>query len=107
MHHIAKQVGIRIRDTRQRKKLTQEEVAEKAAINATYYGRVERGDTNVSLNLLADISVALEVPLIELLDVSPEQSSEIMISEIVNAIQKLPKKEIFRLYQMYNLLFPA
>jgi len=105
MPDIAKQVGTRIREIRQLKKLTQEEVAEKSAVNATYYGRVERGDANVSLKLLADISVALGVSLVELMDVGPAHSSEAMASELVEAIRKLPEKEVCRLYRMYPLLF--
>jgi len=105
MQDIAKQVGARIRGIRQLKKLTQEEVAEKSAVNATYYGRVERGDANVSLKLLADISVALGVSLVELMDVGPAHSSEAMASELVEAIRELPEKEVCRLYRMYPLLF--
>ena len=105
MQDIARQVGARIREIRQRKKLTQEIVAEKAAVNASYYGRVERGDANVSLKLLVDISVALEVPLVELVDVSPPRSPETMASELAEAIRALSEKDVCRLYRIYPLFF--
>jgi transcriptional regulator with XRE-family HTH domain len=105
MQDMAKQVGARIREIRQRKKLTQEQVAERAAVNATYYGRVERGDANVSLKLLADISTAMEASLVELVDVGPARSPEAMASELVGAIRELPEKEVCRLYRMFPLLF--
>ena len=71
-------------------------------MNATYYGRVERGDANVSLK-----SFALEATLVELVDVSPVRSPEIIVSELVKSIRELPEKEVCRLYRMYPLLFQS
>lgn len=42
-------IGERIRQIRKAKGLTQEELAEKAGINASYMGTVERGDRNISI----------------------------------------------------------
>ena len=43
------------------KGLTQEVLAEKADLHANYFGRVERGEEDVSLNALRRIAKALEL----------------------------------------------
>jgi transcriptional regulator with XRE-family HTH domain len=69
MRDIAKKVGLRIRDVRRQKRLTQEQVAEAAKVNPAYYGRIERGETNVSIERLSNIANVLDVPAAFLLDI--------------------------------------
>jgi transcriptional regulator with XRE-family HTH domain len=107
MQDVVKKVGCRIRETRRQKGLTQEEVAEKAAVNATYYGRIERGEANVSLELLAAIAEALATTLVSLVDIDPPLSSKEMLSELTSAMETLPDTEIQRLYRVYPCLFQA
>jgi transcriptional regulator with XRE-family HTH domain len=47
--------------------LSQEELADRAQVHRTFIGHVERGETNVSLDNIARISEALEVPASDLL----------------------------------------
>lgn len=54
-------IGERIRQVRKSKGLTQEELAEKAGINASYMGTVERGDRNISIETLEKIMKGLDV----------------------------------------------
>jgi transcriptional regulator with XRE-family HTH domain len=68
MRDITKRAGVKIRALRRLKGLTQEQVAEAAQINHSYYGRIERGEANVSLELLAAIAEALDVRAATLLD---------------------------------------
>lgn len=56
-------VGKNIRRIRQRKGLTQEELAFESEIDLTYIGGIERGKRNPSLLLMARIAGALSVPL--------------------------------------------
>ncbi len=62
MSDLAQITGQRIRMYRQQKKLTQEELAERAGLHNTYIGQVERGEKNLTLNSLEKILKALEVP---------------------------------------------
>lgn len=59
-----KQLGLQLKETREQKKLTQAEVAEKAGITVTYYAMIERGEVNPSL---AKIKKLLKVLGLELL----------------------------------------
>lgn len=61
-----KELGIQMKEARETKKLTQEEVAKKTGMTATYYAMIERGEVNPSwekvnriLNVL-DLKISIE-----------------------------------------------
>ncbi len=56
-----KEVGIKIKAAREKKRMTQAEVAEKADMNTNYYACIERGEVNPSLDKLYAIIKALGV----------------------------------------------
>lgn len=47
------------------KDLSQEELADKAGVHRTYIGSVERGERNITINIMEKLSNALEKPIIE------------------------------------------
>ena len=58
-----KAIGRNIRTARMDMNLTQEDVAERLKISQLHFGRLERGDRPVSLEMLALIADILETPL--------------------------------------------
>lgn len=64
---IYREIGVRIKSLRQALKLTQAEVAEKAGIDASFYGQLERGTSIPSLRTLFSIADVLRVEPAELL----------------------------------------
>lgn len=60
-YKILQRTGKNIRTIRRNKKLTQEEVAERAGIHVTTFGRIERGESNPPLQTLNKIAQALKV----------------------------------------------
>jgi len=60
-------LGRNVRTLRQRRGLTQEQLAFEAKIDLTYAGGIERGRRNPSLLVLARIADALGADLVELL----------------------------------------
>jgi transcriptional regulator with XRE-family HTH domain len=58
-------LGQNIRRIRKENRLTQEDVADKARLNSSYYGRIERGEINVTIETLAAIAHALNVDIPE------------------------------------------
>lgn len=61
---LAKQLGIRIRQLRIQQGITsQEQLGELAGLHRTFVGRVERGETNVTLDTLYKLAAILEVTL--------------------------------------------
>jgi transcriptional regulator with XRE-family HTH domain len=60
---IQQRVGARVRELRKARGWTLEQLAEKADKHYTYIGGLERGDRNVTLEVLNAVATALEVPL--------------------------------------------
>lgn len=56
-----------LRRVRHDKKLTQEELAERAGLSMRYVGAIERGDVSASVTVLGQIADALEIEPGELL----------------------------------------
>ncbi len=67
MSDIRKEFGNQLRKLRQERKLTQEELADKAGMHFTYIGQIERGIRNPSLINLQKIAKALKVSAGQLL----------------------------------------
>lgn len=63
-HRIA--LAKRIRTLRRERGVAQERLAQIAGVDRSWLGTVERGQRNVSLDQLAKIALALDVPLAEL-----------------------------------------
>jgi transcriptional regulator with XRE-family HTH domain len=59
-------LGENIRTHRQRLKLSQEKLAERAELHHNYIGDIERGEENVSVDALMRIAAALDIRLGEL-----------------------------------------
>jgi transcriptional regulator with XRE-family HTH domain len=62
------QIGLRIKELRTKKNLTQEEVAWKAEIDRTFMNHVENGRRNVSIESLEKICIGLSVSLKDFFD---------------------------------------
>lgn len=100
MHDTAKKIGARFRALRRKLKYTQEQVAERAWINSTYYGRVERGEANISLELLVSIAQTLEVSLSELLDIESEKSRAQLMADFMLLLEQASDNELKLAYKL-------
>jgi DNA-binding XRE family transcriptional regulator len=65
---IQKQVGLRIKEIRLSKNLSQEECAFNSELNRTYFGSVERGERNISIINLGKICDSFGISLREFFD---------------------------------------
>jgi transcriptional regulator with XRE-family HTH domain len=59
--------GIRVRELRKEKGLSQEQLAFKADLHRTYIGMIERAEKNATLNSIEKIAKALEIEPYQLL----------------------------------------
>jgi transcriptional regulator with XRE-family HTH domain len=62
---IEKKIGLRIKDFRNKKSLTQEQLAWEADVDRTYMNHVENGKRNISIKSLEKIIKALGVSFSE------------------------------------------
>ena len=58
--------GLKVRVERQKKKFSQEKLAELADLNRNFVGMIERGETNVTLKNIEAIANALKLDIKEL-----------------------------------------
>lgn len=65
---ICKEVGKRIQRYREKKGLTQEELAFQADLHRAYVGQIERGEKNIGVINLQKIAKALGVKMSRLLE---------------------------------------
>ncbi len=65
---MTKELGRRIRAERTAKKMTQEELAERAGLHPTYIGQVERGEKSLTVASLEKIVVGLEISFSDLFE---------------------------------------
>lgn len=58
---VSKKIGKMVRNIRERKGITQEQLALNAGLNRAYIGYIERGERNPSTDTLVKIAKALKV----------------------------------------------
>ncbi len=66
MEDLRPGLGRRVRTLREKRSLSQEQLAEEAQLHWTYVSRIERGRRNPSLNTLGRLARALGVSLAQL-----------------------------------------
>jgi transcriptional regulator with XRE-family HTH domain len=60
-------IGKSIKKQRMLQRMSQEELAHRASVGLSYYGRLERGQQNMSVECLIRISLALQIEPCELI----------------------------------------
>jgi transcriptional regulator with XRE-family HTH domain len=91
MPTIQELVGARVRELRKARGWTLEVLAEKANKHYTYIGGLERGDRNVTLEVMQAVANALQVPLKNLFSLEPhplELKLNAPSDDILSAIQR-------------------
>lgn len=68
-HRAAKAFGKRVRLFRRQKRWSQEKLAIEAGLDKAYLGRVERGETNIGIENIAEIAEALDIEIVDLFKV--------------------------------------
>lgn len=96
-------IGRRIRYVRHGKKLTQEQVAERAGISANYLSRIENGTAKFSLEVLIQLINALDISAgYLLLDVIKKKEGEGKGMDVQN-YDRLPEAQIEFINQFIGL----
>lgn len=101
MSEIAKIVGQRIRNTRTKLGLSQEDLAEFAGCHYTYIGQLERGEKNATIETIEKISVALDLPLSKLFEklggIKEEKDIALDCYEFISAKSKAEQEHIYKI----------
>lgn len=95
-----KKLGLRIKELRRKKKLTQDELSELAGMNGKHLGEVERGGINISIQNLDKLAESLDVPLLTLLDIAPQQSKDELSREIARMVEASDLEQVRLIYRV-------
>ena len=94
----------RIRGLRERRGLTQEELAERSGISVSFASLLERGERSPSYETLVQVAGALGVPLAELFRVEEDEAGAHRLVELARARQ-LTRAEVDRLLAVAEAMF--
>ena len=98
---LSKEVGLRLRLYRKEKKLTQEDLAEKAGLHYSYIGQVERGEKNITIGSLERILDALDIPFSDLfnnIEMTADPEDQDIYSKCYQLLRSRSERDALHLY---------
>ena len=109
MSELAVAFGRQVRNLRQHKKMSQEELAFKAGLSPAHLGQIERAQKKPTLETIGRLAEALEVPVANLFSCEVSVSSETSpnnIMEKINsqliALSEEDQKDILRIIRIFR-----
>ncbi len=96
MENIHSTIGKRIKITRKKSNMTQEELSELAGITSNYISLIENGRKKASIETLEKIAAALNIPLSRFFSAETAKSEKKSYGydkKIYSAVRSLGKKE--------------
>lgn len=117
-----KEIGLRIRNEREKLGLSRERFAEIVGLSSYYIGQIERGDRNMSLDSLIKISTSLNISIdyilkgythymenilaLEAIEENYKEELDEEIKEILNLLSGISKESIKLIKDMIKLMLP-
>jgi transcriptional regulator with XRE-family HTH domain len=95
-----KKLGRRVRRFRAERGLSQEKVAEKSGISSKYMSDLERGEANVSVQVLERVAATLGTTPIDLLDNGHEAERAVLVEEIRRFLETAADDKVRTLYRI-------
>ena len=109
MSELAVAFGRQVRNLRQHKKMSQEELAFKAGLSPAHLGQIERAQKKPTLETIGRLAEALEVPVANLFSCEASISSETSPNNIIEkinsqliALSEEDQKDILRIIRIFR-----
>ena len=101
MNNMTKELGKRIRTERIDKKMTQEELAERAGLHPTYIGQVERGEKSLTITSLEKIVERLGISFSDLFEnIQPPTKPTSFAMRCYDKINSYPQEKQKQFYEL-------
>jgi transcriptional regulator with XRE-family HTH domain len=100
MQNIGKKLGLKIKELRKAKKLTQTQLAEKVGIDYKHLSRIEVGSSFPSINTLGKIAYYLDVEASELFSFGNSRGKSELIQEIYEILNNTDHKNVVKAYNV-------
>ena len=97
-------IGMRLKQARMNKHITQEKLAETLDVSVAYVSRIERGSTEINLKRLAEICSLLDVSFGEILDGTSSSSSNYLSTDFNNLLKNCPAEKIDLIYKVATVI---
>lgn len=97
-------IGIRLKEARLNKKITQEKLAEALDLSVAYISRIERGSTNINLKRLSEICALLDVSEGEILSGAATESSSYLNTAFSDLLKNCPAEKMDLIYKISKVI---
>lgn len=97
-------IGVRLKQARIDKKITQQDLAEKLGVSVPYVSRIERGSTNINLKRLSEICALLEISEGEILSGASSESSSYLNTAFSDLLKNCPAEKIDLIYKIAKVI---
>ena len=97
-------LGLRIKEIRQSRNLTQDRLAELVSCNTSHISNIENNHTKVSLNVLLAIANTLNTSIDFLLSDQYENTSLALENEILRAVRKCDNEKKQKILKIIEIL---
>ncbi|WP_049531991.1 helix-turn-helix domain-containing protein [Streptococcus pseudopneumoniae] len=101
--HLQKYIGQRIRLIRKERKLSQQNLSEKAGVGIDYISNLETKGSNIKIDTLEKIITALDISPSELFE-SRITSQNPQLESLANQLVQLPQKTQEQLLEAFQIL---
>ena len=103
---LAENLGARIRFYRKQKGISQEKLAELCKLHPSYVGQIERGEKNITVDILHRLSLGLNIPMARLLqDVDTMDTADShSLSEILELLLRLSDGDIKKIKRLLDTI---
>jgi transcriptional regulator with XRE-family HTH domain len=99
-----KKLGLRIKEVRLSKNLTQENIADYVGCNISHISNIENNHTKVSLNILLAIANALNTSIDYLLSEQYDNSSLALDNEILRALKDCDDEKKLKILKIISII---
>lgn len=97
-------IGMRLKQARLDKKITQEKLAEMLDVSVAYISRVECGSTEINMKRLAEICGLLDVSLSYVLEDISSTSSAYLNTAFTDLLKNCPPEKIDLIYKIAKII---
>jgi transcriptional regulator with XRE-family HTH domain len=91
-------IGGKIQSIREKRGITQDQLGERAGINAKYVSAIERGQKNLTVLTLEKLAKALDVEIFELLILPTELEPRQRVSKAIDSLVRDADDKTLNLY---------
>jgi len=99
---IQEKLGKRIKQIRELKGLTQENFEEASGINARYLSALERGQKNVTVQILEKVAKTLNIEVLDLFyfESKDQKNFDVDLNSVLKTVEPDLKKKIIKILQV-------